>query len=186
MLSKSRSLLTATLATALSFFAAAPAQAQGLVSIGAGSYISPSNPTQTSSFAHFIYEGWNGSVHGHAIWFFPDATIVVNVTSYAYHEFTPGTTSLVFAGAISAIYGTPNGPLATIGRTAYVAVNDNGYGTADETSGLSLLPPLSALPPVPPQFGNLTTVQQLLGFFQFYGFPPPNFAALVSGSIRVR
>jgi len=184
----SKSLWTVALATALPFFAASPAQAQGLVSIGAGSYVSPSNPSQTSSFVHFIWEGWNGRVHGRAIWFFPDATIVASVTSYEYHEFTPGTTSLAFAGAIRSVYGTPAGPLATVGRTVYAAVNDNGWGAADETTGMSLLPPPAFLPPILPQFGDLTTIQQLLAFFEYYSsiIPGPVWAPLVSGNIRNR
>lgn len=185
MLRTSKSLLIATLATVLPFLAAAPAQAQGLVSVGAGSYISPSNPTQTSRFMHLIQEDRNGTVHGHGIWLFPNATIFADVTSYEYYEFTPGQTSLAFAGTISAVLGNPINPLATVGRTIFVVVNDNGRSSADETTGLSLLPPLSALPPVPPQFGTLSTIQQLLGFFQFYGFPSPNFAPLINGNILV-
>jgi len=186
MMRKTKALFLATLATVATFFAASPANAQGIVSAGSGSYLSPSDPTQTSSFVHLIQEGRGGTVQGTGIWFFPNSTVVVDITSYEHYEFTPGTTSLAFAGTISAIYGTPSNPLATVGRTIFVAVNDNGFGVADETSGLSLLPPLSALPPVPPQFGDLSTIQQLLGFFEFYGFPSPTMVPLISGNIRNR
>lgn len=174
------------LAAAAFLFAAAPAQAQGLVTIGSGSYLSPSNPLQTSHFAHVVTEGGNGAVHGHAIWFFPNTTIVVQVTSYGFFEFTPGTNSLAFAGTIVAILGNPANPLATVGRTAFTAMNDNGPGFADETAGLSLLPPLASLPPVPPQFGNLTTIQEIIGFGEFYSFPAPVFSPLLTGKIRIR
>lgn len=178
-----QSLLISNLATVATFLAATPAQARATVSVGAGSYISPSDATQTSAFVHLIQDNWAGTVHSTGIWFFPNATDVVDITSYAYYEFTPGTTSLAFAGTISAIYGAPPNPLSTVGRTVYVVVNDNGFGGADETSGLSLLLPVSALPPAPPQFGDLSTIQELLGYFEFCGFPNPIRTPLIQGNI---
>lgn len=175
----------AALSVGALFLAAAPAQAQGLVSIGSGSYTSPSNPLQTSRFSYFVTERGNGAAEGLAIWVFPNATFVVRVTSVGFFELTPGTTSLAFAGPIVAIFGTPPGP-AAVGNTAYSAFNDNGCNAADETAGFSVVPPLSTIPPVPPQYGNLTTIQQLVGYFTFYHFPPPVWAPLLRGNIWIR
>jgi len=180
-----RIILAAASAAAI-LLAAPAAPAQGLVSIGSGSYESPSNPGQTSYFAHIIAQGGNGAAHGHAVWMFPNVIIAVEVTSLGFFELTPGTTSLAFAGPIVGILGTPGSGGAEIGRTAFTAVNDNGPGGVDEVLGMSLVPPLSSLPPLPPALGNLTTIQQIVALGQLLQLPPPVFAPLQTGNIWVR
>lgn len=189
---KLRSTMFAALSAAALFFAAAPAEAQGLVSIGRGSYKSPNNPEQTSHFAYYLSERRTGKVRGYAIWFFPKSTIVVRVTSYGFFKLTPNSDkeSLAFAGPIVAVFGTPSGPNAVVGRTAYSAFNDN----PDETAGFSVAPrpadllaPPFNFPGVPPFLGDLTTIQQLFKLLQILGpFGTPRWAPLTRGNVWVR
>jgi hypothetical protein len=172
-------------AAAALLLAAAAAPAQGPLSLGFGRYQSPSNPEQTSYFSHVIVGGGNNTAHGYAVWVFPEVIIAVDVTSFGFFELTPGKTSFAFAGPIVGILGTPGSGGAEIGRTAFTAVNDNGFGQPDETAGMSLVPPLSSLPPLPPALGNLTTIQQIVALGQLLQVPPPVFAPLQSGHIWV-
>lgn len=170
MLRKSKSLLTVALTTL--FFAAAPAEAQGLVGIGAGSYDSPSNPGNVSRFSYFLTDRGNGEAGGLAVWVFPAATFVVRVSSFASYEWD-GIRSLAFAGTIVAIFGTPRGG-ATVGQTAFTAMRDNGRGSSDATVGFTV---------VPAQFGN-PTIQQIIAI---NGPPPPQaWRPLLSGNIWTR
>lgn len=183
-MTRTNRLTLAATSTALLLLAAS-APAQGLVSLGGGSYPSPSNPGQISSFSYIVVEGGNGATHGYALWVFPEVAIAVQVTSFGFFELVPGTTSLAFAGPIVGIVGTPGGGGAALGRTAFTAVNDNGPGGVDSTAGLSLVPPLSALPPLPPVLGDLTTIQQIVALGQLLNVPPPVFAPLQTGNIWI-
>jgi hypothetical protein len=185
---KRSSTVFATLSAAVLFFAAAPAQAQGLVSMGSGSYKSPSNPEQTSHFSYYLAEGRNGTGHGYAVWFFPQTTIMIRVTSYGFFELPHGTgstTALAFAGPIVAVLGNPSNPNAVVGRTGFSAFIDNGRCARDETVGFNIAPLPSQLPPpLRPLVGDLTTIQQIAKLLPFS--PPPVWAPLLSGDVWVR
>jgi hypothetical protein len=182
-----RTAVHAVLSAALLLGAAAPAPAQGIVSIGKGSYKSPSNPEQTSHFRYYLTDRGNGAARGYAIWFFPKSTIVVRVTSFGFfnlkHPPTGLVPSLAFAGPIVAVFGTPSGPNAVVGRTAFSAFIDNGRRVADETAGFSVAPLPSQVPPIP-GIGDLTTIQQLALLLPLS--PPPLWASLVRGNVWIR
>jgi len=177
----------AALSAAVLFLAAAPAEAQGLVSVGRGSYKSPAAGT-ISHFGYYLTKRRSGAVHGHAVWVFPEATIVVRVTSYGFFKLPHGTgttTALGFAGPIVAVYGTPRGPNAVVGRTAFSAFNDNGRRAADDTVGFSVAPlPSQIPPPLRPLAGDLTSIHQIAKLLPF--FPPPVWAPLLRGNVFTR
>lgn len=181
---KTRSSVFAALSAAVLFFAAAPAAAQcGISAFGHGTYFSPTSQN-TPSFTFFLTERHNGSVQGFAIWRGASSTIFFELSSAMYLP-PPYAGSLAAAGRILCIIGTPGPGLpATVGATAFFAVNDNGGNGPDENSGLSVIP--SPFPvPIPPQFGNLTTIQQITAFGQATN-RSITWRPLLSGNIRIR
>ncbi len=195
----SRSSTFAALSAAFLLFSAAPVQAQGLVSLGSGSYDSPNNPGQTSYFSYFVVEQGNGAARGYAVWVFPQVSLAIEVTSFGFVEPIP--TSLSIAGPIVAILGNPANPDVAIGRTGFSYFSDNSPHAADETGGFSLaplptdpriqflatlpFPPCQALPGL---IGDLTTVQQLSALgqcLQRIG-QPPVFTPLLTGNVWIR
>jgi hypothetical protein len=42
------------------------------------------------------------------------------------------------------------------------------------------------LPPLPPQLGDLTTIQQIVALLQVLNVPPPQFATLLTGNVWIR
>jgi hypothetical protein len=191
-----RSTTLGALSAAVLFLATAPAAAQGLVSIGSGSYTSPSEGT-TSRFSYYLTDRGNGAAQGYAIWLFPNSAIAVEVTSFGFLQPLP--TSLSFAGPIVAVLGTPPSSNAVVGRTAYTAFNDNGHHAADETVGFDVAPlpsdPLvqflvGQFPPLAGQIGDLTTIQQIAALGQFLArigqLPPPPWTTLLRGDVWIR
>lgn len=196
---KRRSSTFAALSAAFLLFSAAPVQAQGLVSLGSGSYDSPSNPGQTSHFSFFVVDQGNGAARGYAVWVFPQVSLALEVTSFGFVEPIP--TSLSIAGPIVAILGTPVNPEVQVGRTGFSSFNDNSPNAADETSGFSLAPlpndpliqflatlPTAPCQALPARIGDLTTVQQLSAVgqcLQSIG-QPPQFTPLLTGNVWIR
>jgi hypothetical protein len=176
----SKTAIQATLSAVLLLGAAAPTQAQGLVSAGNGKYPAFSEPI-TLHFTYFLMDKGNDKADGLAIWRGPNSITLWRITSWGFFEFTPGKRSLAFAGKVVAIIGDPP-PGASVGATAFTAMNDE----PDGTSSLSFVPPASALPPLPPQFGDLSTIQQIVGFLALLNAPPPVFQPLQQGNIWIR
>lgn len=181
----SRTVLHAALTAAFLFVATATAPAQGLVSLGRGSYASPADPQTVSQFSYFLTDRGNGAAHGYAIWSFPATTIVVRVTSFGFFDLPQGggtTTALAFAGPIVAVLGTPTNPNAVVGRTVFTVFDDDGRH-ADQTIGLNHAPLPSQVPPIP-GIGDLTTIQQIALLLPF--FPPPVWTPLLAGDVWIR
>lgn len=181
MLRQSKFLMSAAALSAALFFAAAPAHAQRLVGTGHGSY-KALNSTKILHFSYFVKDEGHGAASGFAIWRGPDSIVLWRVTSVMT---MPGTATQAFAGPILAVIGTPPKGYK-VGATAYTASNDNGRGKIDETASLSVVPPISSLPfTVPPQFGTLTTIQQIIGLLTLLKLPPV-FRPLLRGNIWIR
>lgn len=160
--------LRALLVAALLFFTAAPAAAQTqLVGTGRGDYLAP-NGVNVHSFTYYLTQSSNGTVHGFALWRLSNSLILWRIDSVA----TNGATQ-AFAGPIVAVAGTPPASFA-VGVTAFTAVEDNGFASADRTVGLSA---------VPAALGN-PTIQQIQ---QVLGPPPPGtYRSLLNGNIWIR
>lgn len=151
------------------FLAAAPAKAQSIFSIGTGSYLSQ-NQQDTLGFSYYVRQSVSGQVSGFLLFNGPDATQLVDITSVM----TLPNGAIAFAGTVVWIQGTPQGG-STVGRGAFMAFQDNGPGSADQTSGYSL---------VPLAFPQNATIQQIVG-----AIGPPTAAQwrpLESGGVWIR
>ena len=155
----------ALLAAVLLAFSPAPARAQtGLVAAGHGSFLA-FNGVDTLRFTFAVTGQIDGPTHGFAVWRGPNSVILWQVTSSTFLG-----QAVAFAGPIVAIVGTPP-PGFAVGVTAFTAAQDNGPGSTDGTSSLSV---------VPAMFGN-PTIQQIVALLA--GGPPPVFLPLLSGNI---
>lgn len=94
-----------------------PSRPRASSALGGGSYLSPASGVDINSFAYFLTDRGNGTARGLVYWQLPNITVVWRVTSFGFYEFTPGTTSLAFAGPIVSILGTPR-PGVEVGSTA--------------------------------------------------------------------
>ncbi|HEX5054829.1 MAG TPA: hypothetical protein VFZ65_23835 [Planctomycetota bacterium] len=151
------------------FLTAAPAKAQSVFSIGAGSYLAQ-NQQDTLSFHYYVSQSSSGHVSGLLLFSGPGSTQLVDITSVM----TLPNGAVALAGTVVWIQGTPPGG-STVGRGAFMAFQDSGPGFADRTTGYSL---------VPLAFPQNATIQQIVA-----AIGPPTAAqwrSLESGGVWIR
>jgi hypothetical protein len=163
-----RSTAFAALSAAFLFLGAASTKAQtSVVATAHGSHLA-SNKVDTLHFMFFVAKDLTGSAQGFGVWSGSQGTTIFKVDSLMFIGDT-----LLFAGPIVRTLGTPP-PGHEVGATAFTAVKDNGRGSPDETTSLSV---------VPKRFGN-PTIQQIIALLGG-GPTPAHFRPLLTGNIRI-
>jgi hypothetical protein len=166
---RSGSSLTTIAATFL-FGSLAPAQQSEAFLIGHGTY--QSSTQDTAYFDYVAKQHGDGSADGVAVWRVAGTIMLIRLTSS-----TLINGAMALAGPFVAVLGTPPPPQfgIEVGGTAFFAVQDNGPGSADRTTGISA---------APAAFGPLT-IQQIIALGGGGGPPPEAFRPLLSGNIRI-